>query len=545
MNESALVKLPALVIGRLAFVGLLVFASPAMTQERPPYRVLFSNDTTNITNCPSPFNPGVGPFQEQYLREEVIEAAKGGADAQLLQPGLGWVPWWQSKVLPMTEHASWWTARGKYLNSFEKYVLDGGDLIRVFVDECHNQGVAPFVSLRMNDVHHVYRGNETTDPESLHEAMAEFKFFAEHPDFLLGPGADQDERMQYAMDFGRSEVRDYKLSLITEICENYDIAGLELDFMRHWALFHPDRTTSAERRKIMVDLIKEVRAMLDRTAKPGQRRWLCVRIPGYIDLFDGMGIDLKAWSRGGVDMFNISGHYFTDFQMDLPAILKEAPRSAAIYPELHFAVAARLGDGTTINRRTTEQQFYTAAHVAYANGAAGVSLFNFHYYRGTKNDKDVAGEAAEPPFSILAHLGDPDWLAMQPQDYVIAYILRPRGVKRAFSGPFQPGTTSEFLLNMAPPSKGWNKAGKLRIQGLESLEGSEWEIRINGRILKSASNIDEIFMNLYRVAIGGTTDYLAWEVPPQILKNGENRIVIRLKNAAKPLQLFYMDLAMP
>jgi hypothetical protein len=529
----------------LAAAALVVCALPLVAQGRPPFRVLFSNDTTNISNCPSPFNPKTGPFRESYLRAEVVEAARGGADAQFLQPGLGWVPWWQSKVLPMAEHAAWLEARGRSLNGYEKFVLGGGDLIAVFVDECRKQGVAPFVSLRMNDVHHIYRGVMEKDPVKQRTAMEEFRFFADHPGYLLGPGADRDERMQYAMDFGRSEVLDFKLRLIAEICANYDIDGLELDFMRHWALFHLARTTPEERRKIMVNLLTEVRTLLDRSAKPGKRRWLCVRIPGYRALFDGMGIDLREWAAAGVDMFNVSGHYFTDFQTDLPAIIEGTPPSAAVYAEMHFTSAARPGNGATLNRRTTDQQFYTAAHVAYARGAAGVSLFNFHYYRGTKNASDVSGEAAEPPFSIFAHLAEPAWLARQPQEYVIAYLLRPSPAKRAFSGPIPPGGTVEFALDMAPPEGGWIRSGKLRIQGVQSLENSEWEIAINGRILKSAPDVAGLFTNPYRVALGGPADYRAWEVPADAVRNGTNRITITLKNAAEPHRLFYLDLAMP
>lgn len=64
-----------------AIAVLFLLTIPAMAQERPPYRVLFSNDTTNITNCTSPYNPGDRKFTEDMLRASVAEAAVKGVDA--------------------------------------------------------------------------------------------------------------------------------------------------------------------------------------------------------------------------------------------------------------------------------------------------------------------------------------------------------------------------------------------------------------------------------------------------------------------------------
>jgi hypothetical protein len=81
--------------------------SPAgSTGKRGPgWRVIFDNDTTNIFNCVSPFNAtgDATTFTEAMLRASVAEAAVPGVDAQLLQPGVSWVPWWPSKILPLAE----------------------------------------------------------------------------------------------------------------------------------------------------------------------------------------------------------------------------------------------------------------------------------------------------------------------------------------------------------------------------------------------------------------------------------------------------------
>jgi hypothetical protein len=71
---------------------------------KAPYQVLFSNDTTNIETCVSPYRAKGEPFRPEMLEATVDETAGVGIDVHLLQPGLGWVPWWKSKVYPFEEH---------------------------------------------------------------------------------------------------------------------------------------------------------------------------------------------------------------------------------------------------------------------------------------------------------------------------------------------------------------------------------------------------------------------------------------------------------
>lgn len=529
---------------RFFAVVVLLFLPRSVPAEERQFEIFFSNDTTNTVSCRSPFNPEAGPFREEFLRATVDEAA--GASVQMLQPGLGWIPWWKSELLPMQEHVDWLERNGRKPNSYDRYVLDGGDLVAVFVDECRKKGVSPFVSLRMNDMHHVYRGGRETDPEKLFAAMSEFQFFADHPDWLLGPGADRDRRMQYTFDFARPEVVRYKLELIRELLR-YDVDGLELDFMRHWALFHPERTTTEDRKRRMTELIQNVRTLLDES---GENRRLVVRIPGYPVMYDMMGVDLRAWAAAGVDVFNISGHYYTDFQFDLKRFAVEIPSDKSFVPEIHFAAAPvpkPPGDkGPSTHRRTTEQQIATAAHVASKRGAGGVSFFNFHYYRGTKNPTDVVGTPTEPPFHLLRKLRDPKWLAVQPQHYAMAFTFYRKEMPPAFTAPMAPGKApAELLLDMAPPEGGWQRPGRLRIQSDGPLAGTDWTVSINDVELKPIDDVSEPFPPPSDAGLGAPADYRAWTVPAECLADGTNRIRLSLKNAEKPIRIFYVDIALP
>ena len=50
------------------------------------------------------------------------------------------------------------------------------------------------------------------------------------------------------------EVRGYKFAFIEELCENYDLDGFELDFLRIYSFFQLDKTTGRQRREIITAL---------------------------------------------------------------------------------------------------------------------------------------------------------------------------------------------------------------------------------------------------------------------------------------------------
>ncbi len=541
-------------LGETAGAGLFLGCGQASlraeeTLRKAPFKVLFSNDTTNIESCPGPIKKRGEPFTEGQLRASVAETAGAGIDVHLLQPGLGWVPWWPSAALPMKQHVAWLERQGGRPNVFESYVLNGGDLVRVFIDACRACGEAPFISIRLNDAHHIYRGAKAK-PEAREKALAEFQFFADHPDCRIGPEVDGDARMQYMLDWGRPEVRDYKLKLLEELCRNYDFEGLELDFMRHWIFFNLKRTTAEQRRAIQTGFVRQVRELLDRTGQPGKRRWLCVRVPSYAETYDAAGIDLPSLALAGVDMVNASSNYFTDCQLELAAMRRKLPATVALYAEVQYvsAMAQKFTDPDgkgviNANRRTTPEQFTTVAHQAYAQGADGISAFNFQYYRGTYNPTDVYGAPAEPPYGVFRRLGDRAWLAQQPQHYFLGQGQgQPKKTGRPFQENVTPGRPVAQTLFLVPPAGGWSQGGRLRIQAHGPLGDSRWSATLNGVALAPTADVSEPYPNPYPVGLGQPGDYRAWSVPAAVLKAGPNRIELTLISG-KAMSVGYLDLA--
>ena len=543
----------------------------AQGQPKPEFKIIYNNDTTNILSSVSPFNKDGKEFTTEKINASVDETADcGGVDVLMMAGGMGWDPWWQSKALPMEEHVAWQKKRkGRGPNAYQQYVLKGGDVVDAFVAQAHKRGQKAFATFRMNDGHHYFGAARIEDPEKRATAMAVTQFFDENPQLRLGEEADPDSRSKYALDFAQPQVRAYRMQFIEELAQKQELDGIELDFMRFWMLFHPFRTTSQERADIITDFVKQVREVLDKNAKPGQRRYISVRIPAWRDVMDKMGIDpVRLANEAGVDIFNISGHYYTNLQNDAAQIRKMLPENVAVYSELHFVnarqnykvpVGVEEGHGVIyedtnvpanakiswIFRRTTEQALKTAAYVAQSRGVDGLSFFNFQYYRSTRNPTDVFGGNFEPPYHIFKQLRDMDYLSKEPQYYFLGHTHNePYRDGRPFQNIFVTEVPQTMWLDMVPPEGGWQKDGRLRIQSVENLEGTQWGVSINGHALEPTSDVSEPYENPYDTAIGKPENYRAWKVPAKILKDGLNEITVVLKEG-KPTPLFYLDIALP
>jgi hypothetical protein len=241
---------------------------------KAPYKILFYNDSDAET-CISPYRRKDEPYSPEWLKASVDETAGIGIQAHFLQPGTGWIPNWKSKIYPAEEHFRYYKEKfgiEPLANSRGQYLLEGGDLIKVFIDRCREKDLAPFVSLRLNDGHGLEVAGKGTD-WALETCS---RFYIEHPEYRIGP--DSNNWGQRVLNWAIPEVRRHKFGFIKEICENYDIDGFDLDFMRYPSFFRLKETSSIQRRTIMTDFIRKVREILDQSAKPEQHRFLCVRV---------------------------------------------------------------------------------------------------------------------------------------------------------------------------------------------------------------------------------------------------------------------------
>lgn len=533
-------------LGAASLVRRRTFAAPADRRTgKAPFRMLYSNDATNVTGTVSPFHKKGESWRPEMLEASIDEVTAHGVDAHLIQLAHGQVPWYRSKLYPLEEHHRWWSEffhvdpknPAFNLGGVHRFILDGGDVLQVFIDRCRRAGQAPFVSLRMNDAHHVEHVHTRGNTRGLHSIS---RFYAENPSYWLGK--DPKSMLNWAI----PEVRNRMFGLITEQCLNYDLDGFEMDFLRHPNYFRQHETTPRDRVAIMTEFVARVRAVLDQGAR-GRRRWLGVRIPCYAAGFSPLGIDIAAWAAAGVDLFNVSPHYYTVQQTDL-ALVRQAAPGATVYQEMCHSIwnGQRVADGydAFTFRRATAEQYETTAHLAYDQGADGVSLFNFAYYR--EHGAGERGPFGEPPFGVLDHLGDRTHLARRPQHWFVATGWKPPfgGMRVPMPRRVTTGKVERFELTFAPPTGGWKQRGRLRIQAAKDLGASRWTARLNGVILAATDDRSEPYAQPYPSLLGTPAQSRAWRVEPDQLRAGPNTIEFTLDSGRSgAVDVVYLDLA--
>ncbi len=508
-----------------------------------PFRTIYSNDTTHILSCKMPWRDRKDELTDAHLAKSITEAA--GVDAHFLQPGLGWIPWWKSEIYSPTEHYVEFLQKEhghKGMNKIGQYLVEGGDMLKPLVDTCRETGVAPFLSFRLNDGHHV-RELEKALAEGKPSAGMSRHYWENYKRFRIGP--DTKDWDQGVFDWSISEVRDHKFALIEEACANYDLAGVELDFLRHWIRFG-DNTPVAERRSITTDFVRRIRAMLDRTAveRGLPRRWLCVRVPAKAQVRPDQGIDLGDLANAGVDMVNLSYSYFTHQDDSVSkARLEIGDGKMAIYAEMtHCTMTgkATAGSGTQPYLRTTDEQFYTTTLLAREQGARGVSLFNFPYYR--YHVTDTIGPFHEPPFHVLPRLKDDKFLLTQPHWYFLSSCRRDRVLgERVLPSILNRNAPQTFELEMAGPVDSLASVGILRLRSDENIADREIDVSFNGQPLEKTGFVEKPLPHLYDGTWLGTADeHACYRVPLKLAEKGTNRITIDVKKGIR-VRLTYFD----
>ncbi|MFW5857697.1 MAG: hypothetical protein ACOCX4_07460 [Planctomycetota bacterium] len=511
---------------------------------KAPYRLLYNNDTTNTAGIVSPWHEEGEPFREELLVASIAEVAGAGVDAYMLSPGMGWVPWWQSQVDP--GFYDWWRERtglevegwGNPPNGYDRYVADGGDMVQVLVDTCRRHDMAPFVSLRMNDVHH----QEHYDRKS-QRSLVSCRLYAEHPEWHLD--RDHPQREGYdkrrGMNWAIPEVREYKLALLRELASKYELAGLELDFLRDETLFR-DEVPMEERVAIITDFVSRVRQALDAGAQPG--RHLCVRIPLASGSHAAVGLDAARLAAAGVDMFNLSGWYHTTQGFDITEVRRQAP-DAAVYVELthstgfHPHFLGHQNYGTNGDPRTSDHQYYTTAEQAHAQGADGLSLFNFVYYRmGHQYDIPVM----EPPFHVLPKLNDVAFLQRQEKYYMLAGTYYHRQLPRRLAR----GEQASFRMQMlAPRGSGSEGAdGRLRLHLREPhADPGSLTVAVNGQKLTPSDDVSRFHGNPFDRMISPLANRAAYGLPINRCREGDNEITVDAGRGE--MEVVYLDASLP
>jgi hypothetical protein len=233
-----------------------------------------------------------------------------------------------------------------------------------------------------------------------------------------------------ALDFGRPEVRERVFLLAEEVCRNYDVDGIELDFFRHPVYFRSNadgKPATDEDRAEMTELVTRIRTMADEVGQSRGRPILIgMRMPDSVEYCRAIGLDLERWMADDLLDIYVPGSYYQLNEWDYSVALGHK-YGIKVYPSLDDM---RCRDPEGLALRVTKEVYRARAADAWRAGADGVYLFNY---------PDVLAADRE----LQNELGSSEKLAALDKDYVGSY----RGAMNASGGnlPFQPYLEIETL----------------------------------------------------------------------------------------------------
>ncbi len=188
---------------------------------------------------------------------------------------------YRSEILRPIQHPGLMKWREQGLDYFDELIKRG-----------HQRGMEIWWGLRMNEIE---RGDLMGyEPGRYAELKERNPVKATHPEWLL-----RSWWWQGHWNYAVKELRDYRLSVIREVVEQYDFDGVHLDFLRHTPHLPPG--TQWENREHLTDFLRDVRTLLQKNAAKRGRPWLlAARVPDSVEGCHTDGLDIETWAAQGL-----------------------------------------------------------------------------------------------------------------------------------------------------------------------------------------------------------------------------------------------------
>ena len=365
-------------------------------KPRGTRRIIYVSDPSSIASRYLP-----DPVAVEDLRRWVDDVADAEVDTFIQEVYTqGWSVYWRGDKFE-------YDARPQH-RRFLPLLNAGTQPVEVLIEQSHRRGMEFIAGFRMNDNHGHVSVAQGVD--------AGAGFIVNNPQWLLQEAPPGDfYKLSMPLDFTFVEVRDFILSVMTEVAQRFDVEGLEMCFRDH-RYFPPDK--GRERQPLMTDLVRRIRTVLDETARrKGKKLLLGARVFSTLDECHSLGLDVPTWVHEGlIDYVSPQDTMYADFNAPY-AEFAELTRASncllypAILPWSSVRARRRLNQMpmSQANRRALAQTFYSV-------GADGMSLYN-HF-----EIMHASGGAHAPFYPMALHdfheLRDPARVRQGQRHYV-------------------------------------------------------------------------------------------------------------------------------
>lgn len=492
-------------------------------------RVIFNNDGNEAVYFPA----AMKPTAENVLALRVSPLADSHVDAIFYCTNRGFGMFLHRTKVGEVLTRETREKQGYYAdkrNIIGDLLEQGTDPLQIMVDFARRHGKEVFWSMRMNDIHDA--GNSSMLP----------RFKKEHPELLFGTPRNPPPFRGYSsawgsevgpawggysgVDYAEEAVREFALAGITEVCNRYDLDGVELDFFRSPVLFKSHawgKPVTEEERDALTDLLRRVRTMTEEVSlRRGRPVLIAIRVPDSVEYCHSIGIDLEGWLQEGlVDLLAVGGDFVLSSWEESVALGRK--HSVPVYPVLTDSARHPIPE---FRARSRPEGYRARALAAWQAGADGIYLFNLF----------------DPAAPMWRELGDPALLRTPDKDYYVAsspleQVTRyhPDGVRFCSLPtlspeypqtvtPARPLETTLLVSEDVRPGGEPAMARRLSLDILADEPGNVGQLTVllNGHELRGG----EVIQN-----------WLAHAPKPEWINEGANRIEIRLSAGEAELQV--------
>lgn len=419
----------------------------------------------------------VAAWVDQYAKTQVRELMLSTNAMRTSYDSKVWEPIWKGydpngpddqPLLASTPAAARKGARN-WIHTAWELNKNGIDVYKLWVERARKHGIAPWISMRMNDVHNV-----DDERSYMHSDLWRQNHQLWRVNYRLDRSVDR------AFDYGHAKVREHHFKLVQELVERYDIDGLELDWMRFGFHFKPGH--EREGLTILTEFTTEVRRLLTIWEKKrGHKIKLSARVPSRPQTALGLGYDPVTWARKGlIDMLVVTP-FWASIEPDMPIELwKELLRGTPVTLAAGLEVLIRTHPESKQFQKNTLETVRGAAATLLDRGADRIYLFNYL-------DSQTAMDDLENYPTLLREVGKPETLKGKPRRHVLTFAdTWATGEASAIPLPTQcsAGKWRAFRLPTGPIPTSGNVRTLLGIEGITEADLAASEFRFNGETCK-------------------------------------------------------------
>ena len=421
----------------------------------------------------------------------------------------------------------------------------GCDNLQIQLDFCREHDIEAFWSVRMNDTHDSYPAGPWR------YGLAPFK--REHSEYMMGEPDDWERypegpRHEWSsLDFSYPEVREHIFSLIQEVCQGYEVDGVELDFLRHPKYFAPtvDGLPAEEQHlEIMTDLVRRISSMAGEVGRQrGRPLLLAARTPYSVEGSRFVGLDVEKWLQEDlIDILIAGGLHESIMTESFREIVDLGHQyDGPVYPCISWGfwqwwAFLDLGAGrhrTLESWHKTLRRENTPSFVALGSWEGTMAAWRgaaMNLWNASPDGIYIFNGFHATSINIFRELGDPETMANKDKIFGVDRFERDSSFKNV----------REMVLNQGEPVSIHFQVGdvchsedisalRFRLHFWDFADNDHLAVKLNHQPLHDLRPVDPI-----RTPLGA--QWLECQLDPAQVQRGENRVELMVRKRDESMQ---------